>query len=198
MTSMKPLTPAWRAALAAALASLSALAPAQTPTPLARTSTPAVAAVSQTNPIGALAVDPQAKLPPDMRSQLETIGRYAAEVGRRTAGGEARPAPRQVDLSGDPFEVTPQLRAGRSRSPFTGLPGASVLELKRRVQLRAVLHTGQGAVAQLLINDKDVLTIMDKELIDLGELGIFQVEIKSAAVSLSDPNNLQGKKVVLR
>ena len=191
MSSSKPLSATRRRALAAALAALSALACAQTPAP-------AAGAAARSNPASALAASPSGQLPNDLRGQLETIGRYAAEVGRRTQGGEARPAPRQVDLSGDPFEVTPQLRAGRNRSPFTGLPGANVLELKRRVQLRAVLRSGAGSVAQLLINDKDVITIMDKELIDLGELGTFQVEILSATVSLSDPNNLQGKKVVLR
>ena len=199
MTSTKPLSATRRSVLAAALAALSALACAQTPAPDAGANAKAApVAAARSNPASALAASPSGQLPNDLRGQLETIGRYAAEVGRRTQGGEARPVSRQVDLSGDPFEVTPQLRAGRNRSPFTGLPGASVLELKRRVQLRAVLRSAQGAVAQLLINEKDVITIMDKELIDLGELGTFQVEIQSATVSLLDPNNRQGKKVVLR
>lgn len=158
------------------------------------------------NPASELAADPQAGISDPLRQQLETIGRYAAEVNRRaapsalpaTAPTAAARTPRQPDLMVDPFEVSPQLREGRNRSPFTGLPGANVLELKRRVQLRAVLRTAQGTLAQLLINDKDVVTIMDKELIDLGDLGTFQAEIQAGTVSLSNPNNPQGKKVVLR
>jgi len=98
----------------------------------------------------------------------------------------------------DPFEVSPQLREGRRGSRFAGLPGASVLELQRRVQLKAVLRTTQGTLAQLLINHKDTITVMHKELIDLGDLGTFLVEIDSGTVTLSSPSAPQGKKVVLR
>ena len=76
--------------------------------------------------------------------------------------------------------------------------GASVLELQRRVQLKAVLRTRQGTLAQLQINHKDTITVMHKELIDLGDLGTFLVEIDSGTVALSSPSAPQGKKVVLR
>ncbi|MDR0578322.1 MAG: hypothetical protein LBI87_12540 [Candidatus Accumulibacter sp.] len=151
------------------------------------------------NPAADLARDAQIDLPAPLRGQIETIGRYAAEVNRRAGAPPTRP-PRQLELTADPFEVSPQLREGRG-ARFTGLPGASVLELQRRVRVRAVLRTRAPdgeALAQLLINDKDLITIMDKELIDLGDLGTFQAEIKADAVSLSNPSNPQGKKVVLR
>lgn len=161
------------------------------------------------NPASELARDPQTDIPAHLREQLDTIGRYAAEVNRRVVspGQNTTPAApaaptargaRQVGLTGDPFEVSPQLREGRSSYRFSGLPGANVLELQRRVQLRAVIRTPQGTLAQLLINNKDVVTIMDKELLDLGDLGTFQAEIQAGTVSLSNPSSPQGKKVVLR
>lgn len=39
---------------------------------------------------------------------------------------------------------------------------------------------------------------MDKELIDLGDLGTFPAGINAATDSLSNPNGPQGKKVLLR
>ncbi|MDR1936191.1 MAG: hypothetical protein LBS49_11550 [Candidatus Accumulibacter sp.] len=184
------VTPTWSAADAAA-----ALEGSPAPAPEAQ------------NPAGALARDAKIDLPDAMREQLDTIGRYAAEVNRRggttelpvnaNAGPPALRPSRQIELGVDPFEVSPQLRDGRG-ARFTGLPGAGVLELQRRVQVRAVLRTARGALAQLLINNKDVITLMDKELIDLGEMGTFQAEIRDGTVSLSDPGNPQGKRVVLR
>jgi hypothetical protein len=194
------------------LESYGASAPAQAP---ANPAEPA-------NPASALARDGPGDMPDTLREQLDTIGRYAEEVQRRVGAPEAATpaetaapeastpeanppeeaaAPargaRQIDLTVDPFGVSPQLRAGAG-ARFSGLPDASMLELQRRVQVRAVLRTSQGVLAQLLINNKDVITLMDKDLIDLGDLGIFQAEIQTGAVALSNPNNPQGKKVVLR
>ena len=100
----------------------------------------------------------------------------------------------------DPFEVSPQLREGRRSTRFAGLPDANVLDLQRRIELKSILRTAGGklAVAQLLINQKDTITVMNKELIDLGEMGTFQVDIDSGTVTLSNPSTPQGKKVVLR
>ncbi len=156
------------------------------------------------HPAAAPARERQADIPAPRHEQPDTIGRLAAEAGRRVGVPAANAGPvavrpsRQVDLMVDPFEVSPQLREGRSGSRFTGLPGASVLELQRRVRVRAVLRTPQGTLAQLLINNKDVVTLMDKELIDLGDLGTYQAEILAGAVSLANPSQPQGKKVVLR
>jgi hypothetical protein len=177
------------------------------------------------NPASALARDGQREMPDTLREQLDTIGRYAEEVQRRvgtpeaaapagapeTAAPEAEAGPPEEaaapargarpidrgDLAVEPVGGAPQLRAGAG-ARFSGLPDASMLELQRRVQVRAVLRTSQGVLAQLLINNKDVITLMDKDLIDLGDLGIFQAEIQTGAVALSNPNNPQGKKVVLR
>ena len=114
-----------------------------------------------------------------------------------TAPAAARPS-RQNSLLSDPFEVSPQLREGRRGARFAGLPGANVLDLQRRVALKAILRTKQGTLAQLLINHKDTITVMHKELIDLGDLGTFLVEVDSGTVTLSNPSSPQGKKVVLR
>ena len=158
------------------------------------------------NPAEKLAADPNTSLTQDMRADLQTIGRYAQEVSRR-AGAPALPptgttapaaaAPTPAPVARDPFEVSPQLREGRSYR-YSGLPGANVLEVQRRVQVRAVIRSGQNTLAQLFIDNKDAITVMDKELIDLADFGTFQVIIDNGTVALSDPNNRQGKKVVLR
>lgn len=180
-------TPATRQLLMLALAALSWPAAAQ-------------------NPAGKLAADPTASMTQDMRANLQTIGQYAQEVSRRSGAAavpptgttptpEATPAP--AVAARDPFEVSPQLREGR-RYGYSGLPSANVLEVQRRVQVRAVIRSGQNTLVQLFIDNKDAITVMDKELIDLADFGTFQVVINNGTVALSDPNNLQGKKVVLR
>ncbi len=158
------------------------------------------------NPAEKLAADPNTSLTQDMRADLQTIGRDAQEVSRR-AGAPALPptgttapaaaAPTPAPVARDPFEVSPQLREGRSYR-YSGLPGANVLEVQRRVQVRAVIRSGQNTLAQLFINNKDAITVMDKELIDLADFGTFQVNISGGTVALTDPSSPQGKKVVLR
>lgn len=158
------------------------------------------------NPAEKLAADANTSMPQDMRANLQTIGQYAQEVSRR-AGAAALPvtpttavaetAPMPAAVARDPFEVSPQLREGRSYR-YSGLPSANVLEVQRRIQVRAVIRSGQNTLAQLLINNKDAITVMDKELIDLADFGVFQVVINNGTVALTDPSNLQGKKVVLR
>lgn len=144
-----------------------------------------------------LAAERNADLPPSVRENLETIGRYAETVNRRLAPKEARP--RRLDQVADPFEVSPQLRDGpKNSSSPGGLPNAGRLELQRQVQLRALLAIGGRRVAQLVIRDKDSLTVHDRELIDLGELGVFEVRIERDAVSLFNPSAPQGSKLILR
>ena len=131
---------------------------------------------------------------------LATItGPAAAQSAAAPAAPPATRASRQIPLA-DPFEVSPQLREARRGARFAGLPDANVLDLQRRIQLKSILRTAGGklAVAQLLINQKDTITVMNKELIDLGEMGTFQVDIDSGTVTLSNPSTPQGKKVVLR
>lgn len=154
------------------------------------------------NPAGKLAADPNTSMTQDMRANLQTIGQYAQEVSRRAtpagipAADVAAPA-NAATATRDPFEVSPQLREGRSYR-YSGLPSANVLEVQRRVQVRAVIRSGQNTLAQLFINNKDAITVMDKELIDLADLGTFQVDISGGTVALTDPSNPQGKRVVLR
>lgn len=177
------------------------------------------------NPAADLARDKNTDLNPTLREGLATIGRYAETVNRQVnslSGGkaaapetqaqaQAQPLPLPPELAGrrqdsshrpdigaDPFEVSPQLREGRGGNRFMGLPGANVLDLQRRVQVRALLITPQGRAAQLAINGRETVTIMDKELVDLGDLGTFQVQIDREGVALFNPSAPQGKKVVLR
>ncbi|MFT3848573.1 MAG: hypothetical protein QM739_07775 [Propionivibrio sp.] len=157
------------------------------------------------NAAGQLAADPNTSMTQDMRANLRTIGQYAQEVSRRAGAAvpvsaaphpaEAPPTP--AATTRDPFEVSPQLREGRNYR-YSGLPGANVLEVQRRVQVRAVIRSGESTLAQLFINNKDAITVMDKELIDLADFGTFQVSISGGTVALTDPSNPQGKKVVLR
>jgi hypothetical protein len=163
-----------------------------------------------------LARDKTTELHPNLREGLNTLGRYAETVNRqvnsragnrsgdaappdasqppppRTAGG------RRFEGTNDPFEVSPQLREGRSAHRYQGSPGASILELQKQVRLKALVITPQGRAAQLAINQTDTITVMDRELIDLGGLGTFLVQIERQGVTLFDPSMPQGKKVVLR
>lgn len=165
-----------------------------------------------------LAHDKTTDLHPTLRAGLGTLGRYADTVTRQTkavAGshqGEApsseragqvlppapAPAGRRGEPGNDPFEVSPQLREGRSTNRYTGLPGASILELQKQVQLRALIITPQGRAVQLFVRGAETITVMDKELIDLGSLGTFLVHIERDGVTLYNPSLPQGKKVVLR
>ncbi len=155
---------------------------------------------------------------PTLREGLNTLGRYAETVNRQVnslSGNRQpeaaspdlpRPPPavprpgvgRRFEAMTDPFEVSPQLREGRTGNRYTGLPGASILELQKQVQLRALLITPQGRAAQLSINNVETITVMDKELIDLGGLGTFLVQIERQGVTLFNPSMPQGKKVILR
>lgn len=160
------------------------------------------------NPASALAKDQGKNLSPSMRDDLEVIGRYAAEVNRRTqkngnapgapAPVAAVPAPAPQEVERDPFEVSPQLKEGRSGMRFSGLPKSGALDLQRRIQIKAIMVTAQGGLAQLLVNGKDAVTVMDGELIDLGEMGTHQVRIVKGMVELHAPGAPEGKKVVLR
>nr|WP_305642275.1 hypothetical protein [Rhodoferax sp.] len=163
-----------------------------------------------------LARDKSTDLHPSLREGLNTLGRYAETVNRQvnSLGGKRSddttlpdtpqpPLPRTVggrrfESSNDPFEVSPQLREGRSANRYQGSPGASILELQRQVRLKALVITPQGRAAQLAINPTETITVMDRELIDLGDLGTFLVQIDRQGVTLLDPSMPQGKKVILR
>ena len=167
-----------------------------------------------------LARDKNTEMHPTLREGLNTLGRYTESVNRQVnslsnnrnneplpaASGDPETSPkanpvrqRRLEITNDPFEVSPQLREGRNfGSRYTGVPGASVLELQRQVQLRALLTTPYGKAAMLSIKNMETITVMDKELIDLGPLGTFLVQIDRDGVSLYNPSAPQGKKVVLR
>ena len=150
-----------------------------------------------------LAQDKTTDLHPTLREGLDTLGRYADSVNRQAnavAGSRQNEAPigRRLETGNDPFEVSPQLREGRRSNRYTGLPGASILELQKQVQLRALIITPQGRAVQLFVRGAETITVMDKDLIDLGSLGTFLVQIERDGVTLYNPSLPQGKKVVLR
>lgn len=186
-----------------------------------------------------LAQDANIKVPQGMRDDLATIGRYADTVNRRVnsaatalagdatsvgsapASGQAAPPEvaggRRFDTLVDPFEVSPQLRENRRGSGgFRGLPAASKLDIRRRVQVRAMLVTPHGRAAQLEVDarrvgteargkgaagasDGDVLTVMDGELVDFGELGTYVVHVSAReGVTLANPGNPQTGRITLR
>ncbi|MBW7900560.1 MAG: hypothetical protein H3C26_03735 [Rhodocyclaceae bacterium] len=121
----------------------------------------------------------------------------AVAVPRPPSVAAALRPPRPLN---DPFAVSPQLYERRGPR-FSGLPGASVLDLQRRVRVKALMATAGGGMAQLLVNGRDALTVMHKEVVDLGDLGIYEVQIGRAGVALSEPGASDaagGKKVVLR
>lgn len=120
----------------------------------------------------------------------------------------------------DPFEVSPQLRDGRRGMSSIGtLPAANKLDLRRRIQVKAMLITPEGRAAQLEIDGNrspgnvrsksarmggsassgDVLTVMDGELVDFGELGTYIVRISAReGVTLANPGNPQTGRISLR
>jgi hypothetical protein len=161
----------------------------------------AVPAIAQ-NPALDLARERNAELNPAMREDLKTLGRYAEAVGRQVDRAPLPPAAaggRRLDAVGDPFEVSPQLRAGRRPgTAFGGLPAAGRLELQRQVQVRALLITARQRIAQLSVRQKEVITVADRELVDLGDLGVYEVRIERDAVVLLNPGSPQSSKVVLR
>jgi len=170
-------------------------------------------------PTDALVADEAVDVPPAMRRHLDTIHQYSQEVARRTLGSSAKavpvmppssipspgvasamPAPTSTRpaTTRDPFEVSPQLREGRGNYRYSGSPGANVLEIQRSIRVRAVVRNGSTTIAQLLINNKDTLTVMNQELIDLADFGTYEVQIQDGTVSLHEPGNKAGKRVVLR
>lgn len=173
-----------------------------------------------------LAQDKQLEVPPAMREDLKTLGRYAQAVNQRTGPAVATPAPpdpvaatehaapapatpvRRTDSVADPFEVSPQLRQNR-RAPgaFGGLPTATKLDLRRRIQVKALLVTPHGRMAQLDVDgsvhsarsNSNVLTVMDGELVDFGELGTYVVRISVRdGVTLTNPGSPQSSRISLR
>jgi hypothetical protein len=120
-----------------------------------------------------------------------------------------------MDTLIDPFEVSPQLRENRRGGGFSGLPTASKLDLRRRVQVKAMIVTPTGRAAQLEIDGTrqpqgergggaqsgqgDTMTVMDGELVDLGDLGIYIIRISaSEGVTLANPGSPQTGRITLR
>lgn len=164
---------------------------------------PATGSVHAQNQALDLSRNRDVDLSPGMRENLETIGRYADTVNRRLAGHDTNGAasadsPRRFEQIADPFEVSPQLRESGKNKAFTGLPDAGRLELQRQIEVRALLLIANRRVAQLAIRDKDLITVHDRELLDLGELGVFEVRIERDAVSLFNPSMPQATKLILR
>ena len=166
-----------------------------------------------------LSRDKNTDMHPTLREGLSTLGRYAETVNRQVNSISGKPAdtpsatpetppnqpvaptvrPARLEITNDPFEVSPQLREGRAiGGRYSGVPGASILELQRQVRLRALLMTPHGKAAMLSIKNSETITVMDKELIDLGPLGTFLIQIDRDGVALLNPAAPQGKKVVLR
>ncbi|HLA31610.1 MAG TPA: hypothetical protein VJ047_11380 [Pseudomonas sp.] len=170
------------------------------------------------NQAAELARDPSVGLSREARDNLATIGRYAENVRSRI--GEALDSPalrpdnasaRRTDSMVDPFAVSPQLREGRrSGGAFNGLPSASKLDVQRQVRVKALLVTGFGRVAQLELpgivggrggaaGGGQTMTVMDGDLVDLGDLGTYTVHIGATkGITLSNPGTPQGNRITLR
>lgn len=117
----------------------------------------------------------QARVPPAMQQDLETLQRYADEVNRRSQGGRNSPPPAapaasptpapaapaaQAGIERDPFEVSPQLRESSLRNrPGSTLGGAGGA-INRHLRIRAMARGPEGGIAQLEAG-KDVVTVRD-------------------------------------
>lgn len=135
-------------------------------------------------------------------------------AGERVPRTELTPV-RRMDTLIDPFEVSPQLRENRRGGGFSGLPAASKLDIRRRVRVKATIVTPRGRAAQLeidgsrqpaggrggaqLISSGDSMTVMDGELVDLGDLGTYIIHISaSEGVTLANPGSPQTGRINLR
>ena len=171
--------------------------------------------VQAQNKAAELSRDPSVGLSREARDNLATIGRYAENVRSRI--GEAMDSPpqrpnnasaRRTDSMVDPFAVSPQLREGRrSGGAFNGLPSASKLDVQRQVRVKALLVTAFGRVAQLELpgiasgaaGGGQTMTVMDGDLVDLGDLGTYTVHIGATnGITLSNPGTPQGNRITLR
>lgn len=185
------------------------------------------------NKAAELSRDQRVNLPPSVRDDLAVIGRYAESVNRKANPGTAdypaaaqpggneralRPEPlpvRRTDALIDPFEVSPQLRENRRTGGFSGLPAASKLDIRRRIQVKAMIITPRGRAAQLEVDGSrqpqggrgsaaqpqqgDTMTVMDGELVDLGELGTYIIHISAGeGVTLANPGSPQTGRITLR
>lgn len=114
----------------------------------------------------------QARVPPAMQQDLETLQRYADEVNRRSQGSRGGPPPAapaasptpassaQAGIERDPFEVSPQLRESSLRNrPGSTLGGAGGA-INRHLRIRAMARGPEGGIAQLEAG-KDVVTVRD-------------------------------------
>lgn len=185
------------------------------------------------NKAAELSRDQRVNLPPSVRDDLAVIGRYAESVNRKanpgaadlpaaTPPGSGERAPRaeliparRTDALIDPFEVSPQLRESRRNGGFSGLPTASKLDIRRRIQVKALIITPRGRAAQLEVDGNrqpvggrgaaaqlqqgDTMTVMDGELVDLGELGTYIIHISAGeGVTLANPGSPQTGRITLR
>lgn len=129
------------------------------------------------------------------------------------AGNPEKPATR-LDQLLDPFAVSPQLRDerhGPGSGSYRGLPSATRLDIQRQVRVKAVLVTPRSRATQLEItsygyasraqgNDYgNALLVMDGELVDLGDLGVYVVHIDPHNnVTLAQPGSPQSARITLR
>ncbi len=164
---------------------------------------------SAQNKASELARDQSVNIPPSLRKDLATLGRYADAVNQRVgklvegepADKQETPATATPARSGnnlvDPFEVSPQLREGRrGLGAFTGLPNATKLDIQRHVRVKAILVTATRSAAQLDFGGRafevvgrgkgasaqlggESIMVMDGELVDFGELGTYTVHINA-------------------
>jgi hypothetical protein len=158
------------------------------------------------NKAAELSRDQSVGLNQSARDDLATIGRYAENVrGRLNEAPDSPPASslRRTDSMVDPFAVSPQLREGhRPGGSFNGLPSASKLDVQRQIRVKALLVTAFGRVAQLemsALTGSQAMTVMDGDLVDFGELGIYTVHISATqGITLSTPGSPQGNRITLR
>lgn len=125
----------------------------------------------------ALGVDLPPETPEAIRSGLETIDKYRAEVEKRTGNAPLAPltvAPPRTSITPDapardasalperdPFEVSPRLREGGGRDARLGLA------LNQALRLRAVVRTPEGGIAKIE-SGKDSLVVRDGDELDVN------------------------------
>lgn len=151
------------------------------------------------------------RVPPSMAQDLETLRRYADEVGRRT-GAKAGRASRDTDevplrapqpvppsvasVDRDPFEVSPRLRESGPRGITTGAGGSRI---SRTWRLKALVSGPLGRIAQITSLQDDptmeAMTIRDKDEMDF-EGQRYQVGVHADHVELTGKGAPQLKVII--
>lgn len=153
-----------------------------------------------------------ASTPDSLRTDLETINRYAAEVQKRSGdpsparaaasppGPALKPPPTQpkpglATAARDPFAVSPRFLSKdkiRERRYYTFNPSGQASDLPE-IKLKAIAHLGGGALAQIEVAGQGLYEVRQGQNVSLNggsavkvtHIGNGEVVLKAGSVDAS-------------